>query len=607
MWMRTEMKSGLNETGAPPAGTGRSLPWAACLLALLLTPLLIPVPLLAPALAQEGEPETSPAAQPAEGAEQAEAAGEATTAEATDPPEAPASPETPAPPQDTGADRDELREEILDRYQALPARDGVLLVPREDVPGISSIEVAEGEVVVNGEPVADTILRSWLGDEAEPLLALAVLDAEAARELLEVDATGGAEAAPVTASAGDEERETARRSGDEEEGEERRAIRRGNQLKVGGDVIVEEDEVVTEAMAIGGSVVVRGRVLNDVVAIGGRVEVEGEVGGELVGLMGGVFLGPDSRVDGNITAIGSGVRRAPGSSVGGGVTEVAVPGAGGSMDWEEWMENRRYRGGDFLRQWETNEAYWNLVGSVLLALLACLALLIARGPVERVERRIADGSEFLGAGVVGVLVQLLILPILAIVSFFLIITIIGCLALPLIPFVILALVVAALFGYAGVALRVGRWLENRFGWSLTSPYAALLLGVALIEIWKLVGETLDIFGGPAWAFAAMFLFAGVLVEYVAWSVGLGAILMNWMQGRRDRRMPPPPPPATPPRGPYPGGGDDRYATSLTESRGETAPAAEPRAEAPPAAPAAEPATPPEGPAGDREPGDEPAR
>ncbi len=597
MWMRTEMNSGLNETGAPPAGTGRSLPWAACLLAFLLTPLLIPVPLLAPALAQEGEPETSPAAQPAEGAEQAEAAGEA-----TDAPEVPEGPESPAPPQAAGADRDELREEILDRYQALPAREGVLLVPREEVPGISSIEVADGEVVVNGEPVADPILRSWLGDEAEPLLALAVLDAEAARELLEVDATGGAEAAPVTASTDDEERETARRSGDEDDGE-RRAIRRGNQLKVGGDVIVEEDEVVTEAMAIGGSVVVRGRVLNDVVAIGGRVEVEGEVGGELVGLMGGVFLGPDSRVDGNITAIGSGVRRAPGSSVGGGVTEVAVPGVGGSMDWEEWMENRRYRGGDFLRQWETNEAYWNLVGSVLLALLACLVLLIARGPVERVERRIADGSEFLGAGVVGVLVQLLILPILAIVSFFLIITIIGCLALPLIPFVILALVVAALFGYAGVALRVGRWLENRFGWSLTSPYAALLLGVVLIEVWKLVGETLDIFGGPAWAFAAMFLFAGVLVEYVAWSVGLGAILMNWMQGRRDRRMPPPPPPAAPPRGPYQGGGGDPYASSVTEPQGqlreETTPAEEP--------PAAEPATPPERPAGDREPGDEPAR
>ena len=162
------------------------------------------------------------------------------------------------------------------------------------------------------------------------------------------------------------------------------------------------------------------------------------------------------------------------------------------------------------------------------------------------ENAIAEGSEFLGAGVVGILVQLLIAPVLLIVSLILIMTLVGCLALPLIPFVILALVVAALFGYAGVALRVGRWLEGRFGWSLSSPYAALLLGVALIEIWKLVGETLDIFGGAAWVFAAMFIFTGVIVEYVAWSVGLGAILMNWVQGRRERRMPPPPPAGPPP-------------------------------------------------------------
>jgi|GEM_PF-591273 len=610
MWIRTEMNSRQPEGSAPPAGAGRRLPWAAWLLALL----LVATPALAPALAQEQgqdqgqEPETT---APAESATEAPDAEAPDALEGQAALENPAAPEAPAEADEVGDG--ELRDELLERYQALPARDGVLLVPREDVPGISSIEIADGEVVVNGEPVGDTILRSWLGDEAEPLLALAALDTEAARNLLRVDVTGGGEAVPVTATADDDERDTDRRRSDDEADEDRREIRLGQQFKIGSDVIIEENEVASEATAIGGSVVIRGRVLRDVVAVGGSIEVEGEVGGTMVGVLGGVFLGPDSRVDGDITAVGSGVRRAPGASVGGQVVEVSVPGGGGHGDWEEWVEGRRYRGGDFLRQWETNEAYWNLVGSVLLGLLACLALLIARGPVERVERRIANGSDFLGAGVVGVLVQLLILPILAIVCFFLIITIVGCLALPLIPFILLALVVAALFGYAGVALRVGRWLGGRFGWELSSPYAALLLGVALIEVWKLIGETLDIFGGPAWFFAAMFLFAGVVVEYVAWSVGLGAILMNWFDGRRDRRMPPPPP-----GDPYRRGGVEPHvgygaypagpATPAAErSAGEPAAEAPPAPVAPPAPPADEPPTPPEEPAEDREPGDEPGR
>lgn len=451
------------------------------------------------------------------------------------------------------ADLDELGDDLLERYRALPARDGILLVPRDEVPGISSIEVADGEVAVNGETVSAAILASWLGDEAAPLLALAALDTEAARQLLAVDATAAAgDPSPMAVRDADSEEEEDRPRRREREGDDR-SVRLGQQFKIGGDIIIEENEIATEAVAIGGSVVVRGRVLRDIVAIGGSVEVEGEVGGEIVGILGGVILGPDSHVDGNITAVGSGVRRSPGARVGGQVTEAAVPGVAGNIDLGEWVDGRRHRSTDWVREWKANEAYWNLVGTVLLALMACLALLIGRRTVEGVERRIANGSDLLVAGLVGVAVQLLLVPALIIVTVLLVLTIVGCLALPLIPFLVLALVIAALFGYAGVALRLGRWLERRFGWRLESPYVAVLLGVALIEIWKLTGEALDIFGGPAWFFAAMFLFVGVVVEYAAWSVGLGAILMNWTQGRRDRRLPPPPPGTLPAGTPPPGG------------------------------------------------------
>ena len=330
-------------------------------------------------------------------------------------------------------------------------------------------------------------------------------------------------------------------------------IHLGQQFKIGSDIIIEENEIATEAVAIGGSVRVLGKVRRDVVAIGGSVEVVGEVGGEIVSVLGGVDLGPGADVAGNITAVGSGVRRGPGSRVHGEVMEVSVPGAGHrDVDWEDWVEQRRARRqGSWFHGGHLSDAYFNLIGAVLLALLVCLMLLVGRGVVERIELRIRHPSDFLVAGLVGVAVQLLLLPVIVIVIALLVITIVGCLALPLIPFLLLALLIVALFGYAAVALRAGRWLQARFGFRINGVYLPALLGLALIEVWKLVGETLDVFGGPIWFFAMMFVVVGVLVEYVAWTVGLGAALMNLVEGRRQRRaMAPPPPPGYPPPG-YP--------------------------------------------------------
>jgi hypothetical protein len=550
---------------------------AAALLALLLLPLA-----MTPAAGQEEAPET-----PAAAASAAAADGQAGHAE--------------------------LAATLGERYRALPAREGVLLVPREEVPGVRAIEVAGGEVAVNGEPVSASILRSWFGDQAEPLLALAELDEAEARELLAVDAD--AEAAEEAAAAAEEAAAEAEAAEAEAEGIEMPApppvppapdepwVHQGQQFKIGSDIVIEENEVATEAVAIGGSVLVRGRVRRDVVAIGGSVEVVGEVGGEIVSVLGGVTLGPDAVVDGNITSVGSGVRRAPGSRVRGEVMEVSVPGPGShDVDWEEWVERRARRDGRWFRGSRIDDAYWNLVGGVLLALLVCLAILVGRGVVERVERRISNTSDLVVAGLVGLAVQLLLVPLLVIVVVLLIVTIVGCLALPLIPFALLALVIAALFGYAGVALRLGRWLQGRFGMKLAGPYLPALLGVAVIEVWKLIGEALDVLGGPAWFFAAIFVVFGVVVEYAAWSVGLGAILMNGLEGRRRRPAVPPPgslppggyPPAGYPPGTYPGGGSypaGSYPPGPPPAPppgppGEPAPAPEPPPVPPPAEPPA---------------------
>jgi len=580
MWNMTDQGAGERRGGAaemPPP-----VPMTKWLLAAALAGLLA---VALPAVAQDAAAAQDVAAEDAATEPAAAVAPpQGTPAEAVAAPDAPAE----APPV-AGDERPGLAALLAERYRALPTRDGVMLVPRQEIVGIRSIEVADGEVAINGEAVSPTILRSWLGDEAAPLLALAALDEDEARALLAVEgeaAGPGAQGAAGEAEAmADEDAEAAAGLAEPPEPPAPPAIpddhfvHQGQQFKIGGDIVVDDNEVASDAFALGGSVLVRGKVRKDVVAIGGSVEVSGEVGGEIVSVLGGVVLGPDAVVNGNVTAVGSGVKRAPGSRVRGEITEVSVPGSGGGdIDWEDWVDSRSRHDRLWLHGSRLDDAYLNLVGAAILALLVCLALLVGRGVVERVERRVSNTSDFLVAGLVGVAVQLLLLPVVGIVTILLVITIVGCLALPLIPFLLLALLVAALFGYAGVALRAGRWLQGRFGLEHKGPYLAALLGVALIEVWKLVGESLDVFGGPAWFFSLMFVVVGVVVEYVAWSVGLGAILINLIEGRRSRAVPPPPPPGhhppggLPPASPQPP--SETAAAAATAADGEAPPPAE---------------------------------
>ena len=88
-----------------------------------------------------------------------------------------------------------------------------------------------------------------------------------------------------------------------------------------------------------------------------------------------------------------------------------------------------------------------LVRVGMLCLLAALVLLFGRDYVARVGIRAA--AEPLKAGAIGLLVQLLFLPLLIVTILLFVITIVGIPLLILIPFAILLLMVLALVGFTG--------------------------------------------------------------------------------------------------------------------------------------------------------------
>jgi len=316
-----------------------------------------------------------------------------------------------------------------------------------------------------------------------------------------------------------------------------------NKVSFGSSIHVAEGELARDVVAIGGSVDAEGDVEGDVVAVGGPVTINGKVTGDVVAVGASVDLGDDAKVLGEVTSVGGRVNRADGAEVVGKINEVAL---GPSFTWNvgdhdsDWWDWRP-RHAD-LSPWSFG---WfgfglSLISFVVLVVFALLTRLIAGGTVERVRAKAVE-SPWLCA-LVGLAVELLFVPVLIVVTLLLVITIIGIPFILLLPFVILAFGLALLVGYAGVAQAVGEWIGGRFGRAATGPYVSLIIGVFLIQVLHVFAEFLDSFEGFISFFAVMFGFAGLVVRFLAWTIGLGAVFLTARRpGQVGMTVPPPPP------------------------------------------------------------------
>ncbi|HMB53524.1 MAG TPA: hypothetical protein VKU40_09425 [Thermoanaerobaculia bacterium] len=519
---------------------------AAALLAALAFWGLAALPVL-PAAAQEAEepPPQVEAPEPPAAAGNEPARNEPADDEAAEDEAAVAAEAEPA------AEASPLAASIADRYDATWSDDGVELTPRGEVaPGVRVVEVTEGTVRVNGDAVPSSVLRSWFGAEAAaPLLELAELDADEARQLLAVSEPVADEDADEAdeGDEGDEGDEAEVDAADEAERRDEPRRDTGSIVKFGSDVVVEEDEVAYEAVSLGGDVVVYGRVRRDVVAVGGDVQVFGEVGGNVTASPGSVELGPNSEVDGDVLAVGGRVRRASGAQVRGKIEDVSAGGIGGGEILDELIRHDR---SSPYRSWKVVDVYWNMVGIALMMLLVCLTYLVGRRTVDAAVARLDAPMEVLIAFLVGLAAWLLVVPVSVIAIVLVAITIVGCLLLPLLLIAEVAIVVIVfLLGYTAAALWVGRWITRRFGSRVGGPYVLLVIGLLAIEIWHLVGTGFDVFGGPMQFFAFMFILFGTAVEFLAMTIGIGAVILHLFDERRRRQALPegaPPSPALPP-------------------------------------------------------------
>jgi hypothetical protein len=394
-----------------------------------------------------------------------------------------------------------LRRDVERRFDVLPLRDGIVLHPKAARARVRSIEITSDSISIDGAPATGAELRQKLGADADLVLRLSYLDADARRALAAPASAApepppSAEPPPPPTPTSPAPPPPPRRTRESED-----------RVRIGGRVVVEADEVVNDVVVIGGTARIDGQVRKDVVVVGGLLEV-----------------GSTADIGGDVSVVGGTMRRDPASRIRGRVSEVG-PG----------INLRGLRFGHFgpLLAGSVFGGFVSLLSTLMrcavLCVLASLVLLIGREYVERVSQRAA--AEPVKAGAVGFLAQLLFFPVLIVTILVLVVTIVGIPLLVLVPFALLALAVVFLVGFTAVAYYVGRLVNARFGTSQPNPYLTTVLGILVVMSPILLGRIVGLGDGIVLPITGALLFIGFCVEYVAWTIGFGAVALN----RFDRR------------------------------------------------------------------------
>ncbi|MBI3328805.1 MAG: hypothetical protein HYZ81_19140 [Nitrospinae bacterium] len=248
-------------------------------------------------------------------------------------------------------------------------------------------------------------------------------------------------------------------------------------VRIGSDVTVEEGQVVTKAVAIGGSVTVHrdARVASDAVAIGGDV-----------------ILKANARVDGNAVAIGGDILKEEGASVGGNEVTIFSPARGIMEAFKAWGLR-----GILLRGYLAITALY-LLGVVILTVLGILLLLFVPGAIQTIAATIRQQALKSGAWGVGSLIAIVLLLILTAGSL---------LGMLLVPALMVAVAVCGLLGCIGTGLFIGERAASASG---GSPLGRFLLGMLILGAIGLV----PLVGGLAFLVANLFGFGAAVVSRV---------------------------------------------------------------------------------------------
>ena len=309
---------------------------------------------------------------------------------------------------------------------------------------------------------------------------------------------------------GQEARDRARRDWDDWSS---RHHREGVHLRILRDYQLDAGATANEPVVVlGGSATINGHATDDVVVIGGRLR-----------------LGPTAVVDGDVFTAGHDADIDPAAQVKSKIDQalIDVPNIG-NFGWG------RFHVPPGIWSFASLGAMSMRLGMVLT--ISILLTVIAPGWIRSMAGRASSAAS---AGFLGFLVEVLFVPGLLIVAIALVISVVGIPLLAAIPFVIAGGALVWIAGFAAVAVSLGARLRGSSGDQTSVPFLDLLTGFLAITAVTIVAHFAALTPGVLGPFSWMLHTTGLVIEYVAWTIGLGAALSTFFAGRRVAAAPPP--------------------------------------------------------------------
>lgn len=280
-----------------------------------------------------------------------------------------------------------------------------------------------------------------------------------------------------------------------------------------------------------------GDAVREVRVVFGDATIDGRVEHDVVVTMGSARVGPAAVIEGSLAVIGGSATVAEGAVVGrdlmviGGTLNAPSafsPGAYQIIIGSPWLGAML----DDVAPWMTRGLLWGrLIVPGLTWIWAVVGIfflvyLVLNTVFDRAVGAAADviGTRPLSTFMAGMLVLLLAAPVIALVAA----TVIGLL---LVPFLVCALLVAALIGKVAVARAIGRTVtRSQADEGRAAAAMAFVIGFGLLTLAYMV----PVIGFVTWALATV--------------IGLGAATITF-RGMLRRERPAPPPAPAPPRAP----------------------------------------------------------
>src|SRR5215216_127884 len=257
-----------------------------------------------------------------------------------------------------------------------------------------------------------------------------------------------------------------------------------------------------------------------IVVIGGSAKINGHAEDDVTVIGGTLHIGPTAVVGGDVVTVGGEAIIDPAAQIAGEINRSVVVGPDIQLGLG-WLST----------------GWWTLLafGATILRLgivfvVAVLLTLVAPDWINSIARRASSAP--LGSAAIGVAGEILAVPAAVAVTIALVLSVIGILLLVAFPIVLGAAGLLWVAGYAAVAAQVGLRLRGRDAVATKVTILDLFIGFALISALTLMAHGLMIGSGSAGPFLWMLRAAGWFVEWIAWTVGLGAALASVFGGRQ---------------------------------------------------------------------------